>query len=222
MSMSRASRAGACCRAARRRTTRRSRRAAMSSRRSSQAKPTDRVAQEEVFGPFVTVSTFSSDEEALAIANGTEYGLGAGLWTRDLQRAHLVARQLRERHGVDQLLQARESRLAVRRCRRERLWPRDGLRSDARIHAAEVGLGQRRRATFRLTIRAEAMEPFIYQGMPSRVVFGAGSIEHLEREIELLGAQARARALDAAAARTGRGARRTPRSRASRACSRRR
>jgi betaine-aldehyde dehydrogenase len=59
------------------------------------AKPTDRVAQEEVFGPFVTVSTFGSDEEGLAIANGTEYGLGAGLWTRDLQRAHLFARQLR-------------------------------------------------------------------------------------------------------------------------------
>ena len=54
----------------------------MSSRRSSQPSRTDRVAQEEVFGPFVTVSTFSSDEEALAIANGTEYGLGAGLWTQ--------------------------------------------------------------------------------------------------------------------------------------------
>ncbi|MGU7774256.1 aldehyde dehydrogenase family protein [Burkholderia sp. MR1-5-21] len=59
------------------------------------AKPTDRVAQEEVFGPFVTVTTFRSDEEALAIANGTEYGLGAGLWTRDLQRAHLFARNLK-------------------------------------------------------------------------------------------------------------------------------
>ena len=60
-----------------------------------EAKPTDRVAQEEVFGPFVAVSTFKSDEEALAIANGTEYGLGAGLWTRELQRAHLFARQLK-------------------------------------------------------------------------------------------------------------------------------
>jgi aldehyde dehydrogenase (NAD+) len=59
------------------------------------ARPQDRVAQEEVFGPFVTVSTFCTDEEALAIANGTEYGLGAGLWTRDLQRAHLVARNLK-------------------------------------------------------------------------------------------------------------------------------
>jgi acyl-CoA reductase-like NAD-dependent aldehyde dehydrogenase len=58
-------------------------------------KVTDRVAQEEVFGPFVTVSTFANDEEALAIANGTEYGLGGGLWTANLQRAHLFAREMR-------------------------------------------------------------------------------------------------------------------------------
>jgi acyl-CoA reductase-like NAD-dependent aldehyde dehydrogenase len=55
----------------------------------------DRVAQEEVFGPFVTVLTFSSDEEALKIANGTEYGLGGGLWTRDLARAHRFARDMK-------------------------------------------------------------------------------------------------------------------------------
>jgi betaine-aldehyde dehydrogenase len=54
----------------------------------------DRVAQEEVFGPFVTVLTFKSDDEALAIANGTDYGLGSGLWTRDLQRAHRTARDI--------------------------------------------------------------------------------------------------------------------------------
>ncbi|WP_066817912.1 aldehyde dehydrogenase family protein [Sphingomonas mali] len=58
------------------------------------AKPDHRVAQEEVFGPFVTVLTFSTDEEALAIANGTEYGLGAGLWTQDITRAHRFAKQL--------------------------------------------------------------------------------------------------------------------------------
>lgn len=58
------------------------------------ARPGDRVAQEEVFGPFVTVLTFRTDEEALAIANGTEYGLGAGLWTSDLTRAHRIARRL--------------------------------------------------------------------------------------------------------------------------------
>jgi len=56
-----------------------------------EARPHDRVAQEEVFGPFVTVLRFRSDEEALAIANSTEYGLGSGLWTRDLVRAHQFA-----------------------------------------------------------------------------------------------------------------------------------
>lgn len=59
------------------------------------AKPTDRVCQEEVFGPFVTVTTFADDAEALAIANGTDYGLGGGLWTTNLQRAHKVAAEMR-------------------------------------------------------------------------------------------------------------------------------
>lgn len=54
----------------------------------------DRVAQEEVFGPFVTVLTFKDDEEALRIANGTQYGLGSGLWTTNLQRAHKFAAEL--------------------------------------------------------------------------------------------------------------------------------
>ncbi len=51
----------------------------------------DRVCQEEVFGPFCTVDTFADDDEALALVNSTEYGLGGGLWTRDLSRAHRVA-----------------------------------------------------------------------------------------------------------------------------------
>jgi acyl-CoA reductase-like NAD-dependent aldehyde dehydrogenase len=59
------------------------------------AEPSSRVCREEVFGPFVTVTTFRSDEEAVAIANGVDYGLGGGLWTRDLARAHLVASRIR-------------------------------------------------------------------------------------------------------------------------------
>ena len=54
----------------------------------------DRVCREEVFGPFVTVTTFRDEAEALEIANATEYGLGGGLWTRDLQRAHRVAQAM--------------------------------------------------------------------------------------------------------------------------------
>jgi aldehyde dehydrogenase (NAD+) len=59
------------------------------------AKPEDRVSQEEVFGPFATVTVFASDDEALRIANSTQYGLGNGLWTRDLARAHRTAQLLR-------------------------------------------------------------------------------------------------------------------------------
>jgi len=58
------------------------------------AKLTDRVCQEEVFGPFVTVSTFKDDAEVLAMANNTIYGLGGGLWTSNLQRAHVMARHM--------------------------------------------------------------------------------------------------------------------------------
>ncbi len=59
------------------------------------AEPGHRVCREEVFGPFVTVTTFSTDDEAVAIANDVEYGLGGGLWTSDLSRAHRVAREIR-------------------------------------------------------------------------------------------------------------------------------
>ena len=59
------------------------------------AAPGHRIAQEEVFGPVVVVHTFGDEDQALRIANGTDYGLGAGLWTRDLSRAHRFARDLR-------------------------------------------------------------------------------------------------------------------------------
>jgi len=55
------------------------------------AKAGDRVCQEEVFGPFCTVDTFSDDSEALQLVNSTDYGLGGGLWTTDLSRAHKIA-----------------------------------------------------------------------------------------------------------------------------------
>jgi aldehyde dehydrogenase len=53
-----------------------------------------RVFQEEIFGPVVGITTFKDEAEALAIANNTEYGLGAGLWTRDTNRAYRMARNI--------------------------------------------------------------------------------------------------------------------------------
>src|SRR5471030_1599133 len=53
-----------------------------------------RIFQEEIFGPVVSVTTFKDEAEALAIANDTLYGLGAGLWTRDGSRAFRVGRAI--------------------------------------------------------------------------------------------------------------------------------
>ena len=56
---------------------------------------TMRVAREEIFGPVLTVTEFEDEEEGIAIANDTPYGLAAGLWTRDVNRAHRISRRLR-------------------------------------------------------------------------------------------------------------------------------
>ncbi|CAH1692028.1 NAD/NADP-dependent betaine aldehyde dehydrogenase [Hyphomicrobiales bacterium] len=53
-----------------------------------------RICREEVFGPVVTVQPFADEDEAIALANGVEYGLAAGFWTRDAARMRRVSRRL--------------------------------------------------------------------------------------------------------------------------------
>lgn len=55
---------------------------------------TMRVFQEEIFGPVVGVTTFKTEEEAIKIANDSPYGLGAGVWTRDMHQAYQVPRAI--------------------------------------------------------------------------------------------------------------------------------
>ena len=55
---------------------------------------TSRTSTEEIFGPVVTVHRFESDEEAIAMANATEYGLAGSIWSKDTERAHALAQNI--------------------------------------------------------------------------------------------------------------------------------
>src|SRR5699024_2059527 len=53
-----------------------------------------RIVQEEIFGPIAVVTPFEDEEEAVQIANNTEYGLAAGVWTNNLQLAHRMVEKV--------------------------------------------------------------------------------------------------------------------------------
>ena len=57
--------------------------------------PDMKIVREEIFGPVVVAEPFSEVEEIVPVANDTEYGLAAAVWTRDISKAHLTARRLR-------------------------------------------------------------------------------------------------------------------------------
>ncbi len=89
----------------------------------------DRLAQHEIFGPVLSVLAFNDEDEAIAIANNSDYGLGSAVWTANLSRAARVLASARRRPGVGQLLRGRRLLGAVRwpqavrpRRRQERPW----------------------------------------------------------------------------------------------------
>jgi phenylacetaldehyde dehydrogenase len=58
-------------------------------------RPEMKVVREEIFGPVVVAASFSSLDEIAAAANDTDYGLGAGIWTQDISKAHALAKKIR-------------------------------------------------------------------------------------------------------------------------------
>ena len=99
--------------------------------------PDMKVVREEIFGPVLVASPFSDLDEIAAVANDSEYGLGAGIWTSDISKAHALARKLTGRHRLDQLLQRLRRLPALRRLQAVRLGPRNGPRSTQQLHRGQ-------------------------------------------------------------------------------------
>ena len=95
--------------------------------------PQMRVAKEEIFGPVVCVIAFDDEEDAVRIANDTEFGLIAGVYTRDAERADARQPTHRRRHGFRQQLQSSLRRDPIRRHARERVRTRPRARDAPRV-----------------------------------------------------------------------------------------
>ena len=104
--------------------------------------PTCRTNQEEIFGPVATLMPFDDEEEVLALANGTRYGLAASCGRRTSRRAHRVAGAAAERHRLGELLDAARPAHAVRRGEGVGRGPRGRLGGAALLHRAQERLRQ--------------------------------------------------------------------------------
>jgi gamma-glutamyl-gamma-aminobutyraldehyde dehydrogenase len=58
-------------------------------------KVSDRLFQKEVFGPVLSVTSFKDEQEAIMLANSTDYGLASGVWTSNISRAHRMIKSIR-------------------------------------------------------------------------------------------------------------------------------
>jgi acyl-CoA reductase-like NAD-dependent aldehyde dehydrogenase len=98
------------------------------------------IAREEIFGPVLATIEFADLDEAIARANRSTYGLAAAVWTRDIKKAHHVARKLQA--GLDQCIQRLRHGRALRRLQAERIRPRDERPRARALHADQERLGR--------------------------------------------------------------------------------
>ena len=101
-----------------------------------------RIAQEEIFGPVISAIPFTDIDEVIQRGNATTFGLGSGVWTSDVSKAHKLARADPRRLGVGQLLPGDGPGRAVRRLQDERLRSRERLAARRGIPQRQGGLDQ--------------------------------------------------------------------------------
>ena len=105
-----------------------------------------RVWREEIFGPIAAVTPFDAEEEAIALANDTIYGLSGSIWSGDGARALRVARAMDDRGAVDQLQHLGARGDAVRRLQAVGLRARARPPRARRLHRGQVDLLRDRRS----------------------------------------------------------------------------
>jgi len=109
-------------------------------------KPTMKIYREEVFGPFVVIVSFKTEEEALEMANDTTYGLGSAVFTSDITRAHRVARRIEA--GMVWINSSNDSDFripfgGVKQSGIGRELGEEGLRGYSQVKSVHVNLGSR-------------------------------------------------------------------------------